>query len=394
MLIAGGGIAGLAAALAMAGIGRSARLFEQAAEFAEVGAGLQMSPNAVSALRRLGAWEAVEPACVVPSEIHVRSGRSGTLLQRIRLGKPFEERFGAPYRVCHRADLLAGLVATARGRENIELNTASRVVSAKSGSDGAELALESGRIETGRAAIAADGIASRLRPAIAGPADPVYRGHAVFRSLIAFADVPPAIVADCVTLWLCPGGHVVHYPVSNWRSFNIVAALASADVGGGWGVAGDAAEIDRVFGTMDDGLAGILALPASWLKWRAADLAEVRPWSKGNVVLIGDAAHATLPYLAQGAAMALEDACVLARAVAAHDSCAEAFAAYEAERRSRTARIQLESRRLGTLYHARGVKAAMRDAALRLTGPERALARNAWIYAWRPAPVEAIRTAP
>ncbi|MBM3521092.1 MAG: FAD-dependent oxidoreductase, partial [Alphaproteobacteria bacterium] len=222
-LIAGGGIAGLAAALGLGRSGLGARLFEQQPEFAEVGAGLQMSPNAVRALQWLGAWEAVEPACVVPSEIHVRDGRSGRLLQRLRLGKTFEETFGAPYRLAHRADLLQGLLSTARRQPAIELRTGASVVAMSA--ESRSLVFADGSRSRGAAIIAADGIRSTLRQQVFPGTAPRSRGHRIFRALIPFADVPPAIAADCVTLWLCPGGHVVHYAVSAWRHFNIVAAI-------------------------------------------------------------------------------------------------------------------------------------------------------------------------
>ena len=383
-LISGGGIAGLAASLGLGRVGRPSQVFEQAQGFEEVGAGLQMSPNGVRALQWLGAWEAVEPACVIPTEIHVRDGRSGGLLQRMRLGKPFEERFGAPYRVCHRADLLDGLVQTARRTPAIELNTGRRAVSVTSEADGAELTLENGEARHGSAVIAADGIRSRLRELVCGPAEPVFRGHAIFRALITFASVPPAIEADCVTLWLYPGGHVVHYPVSNWRDFNIAAAIDSLPLAEGWSRPADGERLRDVFADADDTLSSLLAAPRSWFTWAGADLPDLQRWSNGNVLLAGDAAHATLPYLAQGAVMALEDACCLAGHIQRTTHLPEAFAAHEAERRPRVTRIQAESRKLGKLYHARGITALVRNLGMAAMGQDAAIQRNRWIYGWRP----------
>ena len=312
-LIAGGGIAGLAAALGLARGGRDIRLFEQAAAFEEVGAGLQMSPNGVRALQELGAWDAVEPACVIPTEIHVRDGLSGRLLQRIRLGKGFETSFGAPYRVCHRADLLEGLVQTARGRTGIVLETGRRVQSVESMVDGTALRLD-GETVKGAAVICADGIRSGLRKVVCGDVAPVDRGHVIFRSLIPLADVPSAIETDCVSLWLYPGGHAVHYAVSGWRSFNIVVALDSDGIAAsGWSDAADGSTVRQAFLDADDVLQDLLTRPAAWMRWRGADLPGLSLWNKDNIVLTGDAAHATLPYLAQGAVMALEDAVVLGR---------------------------------------------------------------------------------
>jgi salicylate hydroxylase len=383
-LVAGGGIGGLAAALGLAGKGRPVRLFEQAKAFEEVGAGLQMSPNGVAALRALGAWEAVEPSCVIPSEIHMRDGRSGALLQRIRLGKPFEERFGAPYRVCHRADLLAGLLATARENALIDLSTGRKAVAAETMDQSARLSFETGEAATGTAVIAADGIRSTLRAAIAGASAPVPRRITLFRSLLPLENLPPEIEAGCVTLWLCPGGHVVHYPVSNWRSVNIVAATRGDPEGNGWQTPAGAEDVTRRFAGACEALESLLAAPAQWLRWPGADLTPLPRWSKGRVVLLGDAAHATLPFLAQGAVMALEDAVVLAQETTAARPLEEAFHTYEARRKPRTARVQEQSRRMSRIYHASGAMALARNITLNLASPSFALSRLAWIYRWRP----------
>jgi 2-polyprenyl-6-methoxyphenol hydroxylase-like FAD-dependent oxidoreductase len=382
-LIAGGGIAGLAVALGLSRAGQSVRLFEQASAFEEVGAGLQMSPNGVRALKALGAWDAVEPNCVIPSEIHIRDGISGAHLQRIRLGQPFEAQFGAPYRVCHRADLLAGLLASAQARAGIELNTAARVLSATTGTDHAELELSDAKPVTGRAIIAADGIRSTLRRQVCGAVEPVFRGHAIYRALIPLKSVPQEIEADCVTLWLCPGGHVVHYPVSNWRNFNIVAALDVSSGGNGWGEPAPSREVLQGFQQVNDDLQAMLSEPTSWLRWRAADLPELPAWSKENLLLVGDAAHATLPYLAQGAVMALEDAATLSGLITGgYDS--GTFAQFAAQRQRRTSRIQSESHKLGRIYHARSLTALARNTALRLGGSGLMQRKTEWIYNWRP----------
>lgn len=383
-LVAGGGIAGLGAALGLGLSGAPVRLFEQASAFEEVGAGLQMSPNGVRALRALGAWEAVEPACVIPSEIHVRDGISGALLQRIRLGKTFEDQFGAPYRVCHRADLLAGLLTAAKANPAIELNTSACVTTSRTDADAAELDFLDGNTVRGRAVIAADGIRSCLRRAIAGEAAPVSQGHVIYRSLIPLRSVPPEIEADCVTLWLCPGGHVVHYPVSNCRNFNIVAAVDGSIPDQGWTSPAAPAEVARHFSEACEELSALLAVSPTWQRWPGADLPELPCWSKGNLALIGDAAHATLPYLAQGAVMALEDAVVLGQEMSRTSSPAAAFAAYEARRKPRTSRIQNQSRRQGGIYHAGGMVAVARNAVLRFGGSGVVMRRTRWIYGWSP----------
>jgi salicylate hydroxylase len=382
-LVAGGGVAGLAAALGLSRVEKSVRLFEQAPAFEEVGAGLQMSPNGVRALQWLGAWEAVEPACVIPSEIHVRDGQTGAILQRLRLGKPFEEKYGAPYRVCHRADLLAGLVRSAEANDRITLHTGCRATAMTSIDDGAELTLEGGPVEKGRGVIAADGIRSELRASICGEAAPTHRGHTIFRALTPFSAVPPGIEADCVTLWLYPGGHVVHYPVSNWRNFNIVAAIDADAVEQGWSTLAETRELRLAFAESCESLDELIDAPTQWLKWPGADLGNLPQWAAGNTVLMGDAAHATLPYLAQGAVMALEDACVLADSLRGLD-VADAFAAFAGARMARCARIQAQSRQQGEVYHAKGARALARNAAFKLAGNAILSRRTDWIYSWQP----------
>ncbi len=383
-LIAGGGIAGLAASLALAGTGRSAEVFEKAAAFQEEGAGLQMSPNAVRCLRLLGAWEAIEPHCTSPSEIHIRDGRSGALLQRIKLGESFAARFGAPYRVTHRADLLGALLQTVNACPLVTLHTGCSAARAENTDHGARLHFTDGRVVDGAAVIAADGIHSVLRRIIVGDGEPAYGGQAIYRALVPFDKVPLAIAADCVTLWLYPGGHVVHYAVSGWQQFNIVAILDSRWREDGWEQPARPEEVTGGFAHTAGPLADLLASVKSWKRFAAADRHPVTAWSQGNIALVGDAAHASLPYLAQGAAMALEDAVMVAKCVSAEPGIPVALANYARLRQPRTARIQREARRLAGIYHARGTMASMRNALLRLLGPEQAMRRNRWIYGWVP----------
>ena len=284
----------------------------------------------------------------------MRDGRSGSLMQRIRLGKPFEERFGAPYRVCHRADLLSGLLSAAQTRPQIELNTGMRVSSAGTFGNQTELVFDDGTKIDGQAVIAADGINSALRPAVCGDVKTAARGHVIFRSLIPFNAVPPDIEADCVTLWLYPGGHVVHYPVSNWRNFNVVAAVDAPDAEDGLNQNVESRDVRAFFPDVVDQLTELLLAPLAWTKWQGADLPPLPYWFRDHLLLVGDAAHATLPYLAQGAAMALEDACELASCLKGNRNIAGAFANFENQRRPRAVRIQEESRKLGGIYHARG----------------------------------------
>ncbi|MDP1702433.1 MAG: FAD-dependent monooxygenase [Aestuariivirga sp.] len=370
-LIVGGGIAGLSAGLGLARIGKSAHVLEKAPHFEEVGAGLQLGPNAVRALQYLGAWDAVAPHCVSPAEIQVRDGLSGNILQRIRLGAEFENRFGAPYRVAHRADLLNGLLESARSRPGIELQNNAEVADI-SITDTA-LTLKSGGTHAGQAIIAADGVHSMIRSRLMGqpPGNPI--GHMLHRGLAPITSIPASVNVDAVTLWLCPGGHVVHYAVSNWRHFNIVAAVEHPEI-----------SLWTAFQGACQSLADILEQKIKWTKWPALDLAPAPIWSKNCTVLVGDAAHATLPYLAQGAAMALEDACVLSNTIQRTNELESAFRNFAESRFKRTGAIQKRSRQLGRIYHVAGVLRQARNAVLNAT-PKRSFTKQmSWIYDWQP----------
>ncbi len=353
-LIVGGGIAGLAAGLGLARIGKSSHVLEKAPHFEEVGAGLQLGPNAVRALQWLGAWEAVAPHCVAPAEIQVRDGLSGNILQRIPLGADFEKHFGAPYRVAHRADLLNGLLESARSKPGIDLQNNAEVTNVSFSET--TLTLKSGRTHAGEAIIAADGVHSVIRNLMAGQSGKNPISHMLHRGLIPIASVPASVNIDVVTLWLFPGGHVVHYAVSNWRHFNIVAAVEDPEI-----------SLWTAFQGACQPLADILEQKINWTKWPALDLAPAPIWSKNRTVLIGDAAHATLPYLAQGAAMALEDACVLSTQCKMPMNWNRRFANFAASRFKRTSAIQKRSRQLGRIYHAGGVLRQARNAVLKAT---------------------------
>ena len=370
-LIVGGGIAGLAAGLGLARIGRTSHILEKAPHFEEIGAGLQLGPNAVRALQHLGAWDAVAPQCVSPAEIQVRDGLSGNILQRLPLGAGFERQFGAPYRVAHRADLHQALLESVRSKPNIKLQTNAEVTHASIAET--TLSLKSGAELRGEAIIAADGVHSEIRKLLPGHSGKNPAGHMLHRGLAPIASVPASISIDVVTLWLFPGGHVVHYAVSNWRHFNIVAAAEDPDV-----------SLWTTFQGACQPLADILELKISWTKWPALDVAPAPIWSKNRTVLIGDAAHASLPYLAQGAAMALEDACVLSGKLHNAGDIPSAFADYSELRFARAAAIQKKSRRLGGIYHASGLLRQARNAALKATPMRSFTKQMAWIYDWKP----------
>lgn len=369
-LIAGGGICGTASALGLAKAGRDVRVFEQADAFEEVGAGIQISPNAVRALQYLGAWQALEPLCCAPAHILIRDGVSGRTLKRIGLGSSFEKRFGTPYRVAHRADLLRALVETARQSPHVTLETGKRVIAAHGKIGDVSVDFEDGQRQKGTAVIACDGIHSGLRLSIFPGRKPRNSGLVLWRALIPVALATPVIDPEAVSLWLRPGGHTVHYAVHGGRHISVVHVTRE----------GSAADVLPSFQGLANELAAFLSLAEDWQAWPALDLEPYGDWTAPWGVMLGDAAHATLPFLAQGAAMALEDACTLSKQVAADAPLKEIAAA----RSRRTARVQLQSRRQGTIYHAGGLLSHARNLTMAVLSEDRFLSRLAWLYDWRP----------
>ncbi|MDP4823995.1 MAG: FAD-dependent monooxygenase [Aestuariivirgaceae bacterium] len=378
-LIAGGGIAGLSAGLALARAGRECALFEQALAFEETGAGLQLGPNGVKALRALGAWDAVEPFCFAPDSIHIRDGITGNTLSRVKLGAEFAKRFGAPYRVIHRADLLKALLAVAQNTHRISLHTARQV----SGFSGASLQFADGSAEPFTALIGADGIRSTIRQSLLADGPPLFAGQVIYRALVPRTQIT-AVEPD-VNLWLCPGGHVVHYPVSGGKAMNMVAAFD-----GGWAESwsepGSREELMAAFPRAAIDLRYALGIPESWRKWAGAARKASPKWGAANVTLMGDAAHPMLPYLAQGAVMALEDAATLGACITRAPETAKALRQYEALRQPRTTRVAAASGGLARIYHANGLLKFARDAVLRATPSRFTLARMGQLYRWELPP--------
>jgi salicylate hydroxylase len=379
--IAGAGIGGLAAALGLARLGYDVNVFERAASIEEVGAGLQIGPNAVRALEALGAWPAVARIAFRPQCISIRDGQTGRQLTTMPLGSTFEHRFGKPYLVAHRADLLNALLETARTLDNISIITGAGVTGIGS-PDEPVLELEGQPPFKADILIGADGIRSTVRQHIPQPSAPRAPSHTIYRALLPASDHLPHDQLNRVTLWLCNCGHVVQYPLSDNR-LNIVAIHNDVQELTGWSTSSDSAEVARLFATTHRDLQRVLAGGTSWLKWPGCDLNPRKVWGAGKVTLLGDAAHATLPYLAQGAAMALEDAAVLARQFTHFPEALEqALRRYETVRIPRTRKIILESRKMGDAYHLTGLMAHARNFAMRSMSSAAFRRRLGWVYDW------------
>ena len=244
--------------------------------------------------------------------------------------------------------------------------------------------IDTGESFSGNALIGADGVRSMVRQKLLGDGPPLFAGQVLFRALVPISAASVDLDLAAVSLWLCPGAHVVHYPVSAGRQLNIIAAAHSSWTDDGWSAAADSAEVIQHFQAAHHVLAAILAAPRSWMKWAAHWRRPARRWSKSRATLIGDAAHPMLPFLAQGAAMALEDAAVLSAVLSRDEDVPRAFATYENHRIARTGRVVRTSLRQASIYHASGPFRLARNAVFRLLGNDIFLARLAWLYGWEP----------
>jgi salicylate hydroxylase len=382
-LIAGGGIAGLASAIAVAQTGREAEVFEQAPAFEEAGVGLQLGPNAVRALQALGAWDAVAPATTAPEEMVIGDGRSGRVLHRLQLGSNFERRFGERYRVVRRSGLLTGLLETARASSRIALDSGKRLTGLENSPSQVVANFANGEQRAGEALIGADGVHSVVWETLEGASQPALGREMLFRALLPRDKAPPSLAPGAISLWLCPAAHVVAYPVSGGY-LNLVASTVRVEDPHPRSRPVSSSEVADHFLTAHPDLLALVSLPAQWSCWPGL-WREVAPqWVRSRIALIGDAAHAMPPFLAQGAAMALEDAVVLGRVLEPNEDITAAFRQYEALRRPRVLRVWRASYRQGYIYHARGAVRLARNLVLRSLGRRAIPTRMGWLYGWRP----------
>ena len=391
IVVAGAGIGGLTASLALAARGFRVVVLEKAERLEEAGAGLQLSPNASRVLIELGLQPRLAGRAVIPDAISIMSARDGGEICRLPLGEAASHRAGAPYWVVHRADLQEALAAAVNENPDIELRLGCQFEDVTAHAKGLTVMQRCGiarHQELATALIGADGIWSTVRQHLFPKVQPRFSGLIAWRGTLDATQLPREYTSRRVQLWMGPNAHLVAYPISAARRINVVAVVPGTWNRPGWSAPGEAAEIKNAFATYRWPGPARMMLNAvdDWRKWALFTVPEGGEWSGGAVALLGDAVHAMLPFAAQGAGMAVEDAMVLARSLSEGEDAASIPAAlkrYGRLRRARVGRIQRAARRNGTIYHLGGPAALARDWFIRSIGPQRMLARLDWIYDWR-----------
>ncbi len=381
VLIVGGGIGGLSAALALAAQGIPSQLIEQAAEFKEIGAGIQLGPNVFRMFERLGLTEPISALAVFPNNLVMLDSITGEEVTRIPLGDVFRNKFHYPYALIHRADLHNVLLDACRKSNLIKLDAAQKIVDVEETNGGVAAKTASGKDYRGAALIGADGLWSTIREIVVGDGKPKPAGHITYRAVLPTSEVPEKYRWRDMTLWAGEKVHFVLYPLRTGELYNLVAVFHSNRYQEGWDAYGDPAELHERFAATCAPVRMLLNKIESWRMWVLCDRPPIKDWSKGRITLLGDAAHPMLQYLAQGAGMAIEDAVCLADKVVTMDGdYAAAFRAYQQARYLRTGRVQIMARVYGEFYHASGVAKELRNMMLGSRTPDDAMAGMDWLY--------------
>ena len=386
IVIAGAGIGGLTAALALTRAGFRAVVLEQAARLEETGAGIQLSPNATRVLFDLGLGERLRPLAVVPEAIRIVNGASGRDIARVPLGETATQRYGAPYWVIHRADLQAVLAITIAENPGVTLRLGTHVEDFAIHPHGVTVQARDAqgqRDEQGIALIGADGLWSTLRTRLGERRGPRFAQRTAWRAVVPAARLTDEFREGVTGLWLGHDAHLVHYPIKGNREINIVAIMRDDWHEEGWSAPGQPGELAARFAGFAPQARALIAVPDRWQKWALFDRPSGHPRTGEPVTLLGDAAHPMLPFLAQGGAMAIEDAAVLARCLGRDEDIAGALRTYERARRARVARAQREARRNAWRYHLAGPLGMARNIFLAAMGGEKLLRRYDWLYGWR-----------
>jgi 3-hydroxybenzoate 6-monooxygenase len=382
VLVAGGGIGGLATALALARQGFAVTVLEQAAELGEIGAGIQLGPNAFAAFDALGVGDKTRSRAVYTDCMVMHDALDETEVGRIPTGEAFLRRFGNPYAVIHRVDVHRALLESAQDSDRVQVHTSTRLAHVEQTADSVTVHSSDGRSFSGQALIGADGVKSAVREQFVG--DPArVTGHVVYRAVVDKAAFPVDLQWNAASIWVGPNCHLVHYPLRGGEQYNVVVTFHSRQPEA-WGVTdGSAEEVQSYFQGICPRARQLIELPRSWRRWATADREPIAQWTYGRTTLLGDAAHPTTQYMAQGACMALEDAVTLGEALRVSDNHLEAaFDLYQRSRVARTARIVLSGREMGRIYHAKDVERLVRNELWRGRSPERFYDALEWLYGW------------
>jgi salicylate hydroxylase len=397
IFVAGAGIGGLTASLALAGQGFRVVILEKAERLEEAGAGLQLSPNASRVLIELGLQPRLAARAVTPDAISIMSARAGCEIARLPLGEAAASRAGAPYWVVHRADLQAALQAHVNDNPDIELRLGCQFEDAVTHAKGLTVVQRSGMTrqqEVALALVGADGIWSTVRNHLFPELQPQFSGLIAWRGTFDATQLPREYTSRRVQLWMGPNAHLVAYPISGARQINVVAVVPGTWNRPGWSAPGDVIEIKSAFASSQWPAPARMMIGAvdDWRKWALFTVPEGGEWTDGVIALLGDAAHAMLPFAAQGAGMAIEDAAILAKCLGESQNeggptmsaaMSAAMQRYARLRRSRVMRVQRAARQAARIYHLTGPAAFARDLAIKAMGANRMLARQNWIYDWR-----------
>jgi len=382
IVIAGGGIGGLAAALGLSRHGFRVTVLEKSPAFGEIGAGIQLGPNAFHSFDYLGVGDAARKMAVYIDRLRLMDAIGGGEICSIPLDEPFRERFRNPYAVVHRGDLYRVFLDACRASANVDLRERCEVIGYEQDARGVRVKLASGEAIDGDALVGADGLWSKVRRQVVGDGPPRVSGHTTYRSVIPTERMPEDLRWNAATLWAGPKCHVVHYPLSDWKVFNLVVTYHNDAPEPVAGKPVSKEEVRAGFRHTHPRVQSIIEHGSDWKLWVLCDREPVLNWTDGRVALLGDAAHPMLQYFAQGACMAMEDAVCIADMAHRHQGdFARAFDAYREQRVLRATRVQLMSRAIGDhIYHPSGAHAALRNAVMGAKSPGQWYDTLAWLY--------------
>jgi 2-polyprenyl-6-methoxyphenol hydroxylase-like FAD-dependent oxidoreductase len=379
LLVVGAGIGGLATALAIASTGRDVCVIEQAPELGEIGAGIQLAPNALRVLDQLGILDDVYDRAVFPQQATMRDATSGQILTALPFDASFVSEFGYPYVVTHRADLHDPLVRACQESANIAIETGKSAVRIRGEDQTVYVETDDGSVYETHAVVGADGLHSVVRDHVLGPSDVRIWGDVAYRGTVDYDLIADRDGKDDMTWWVGAGMHLIQYPLRSKELFNNVAVFtcrgedpAAPD----WGNVND---LEMHFSGKHPAVQQGAMFVGRDRRWIMVDREPNSQWSKGPITLVGDAAHPMLQYLAQGACQALEDAIVLSRELNVAPDPATAFLAYESKRAPHAASVQKWARLTGSIVHADGVTSLLRDALLQQRAPSD-FSYFSWLY--------------